>query len=57
MGIGYTPYKSIYGLHPLMSIEYVRPAISGNHKDVEPTKVVIAIITKLEKLQENILEA
>jgi hypothetical protein len=40
-----------------MSIEYVRPAISGNHKDVEPTKVVIAIITKLEKLQENILEA
>jgi hypothetical protein len=52
----YTPYKLIYGLHPLMPIEYVWLTISGDHKDVEPTRVLIARITKLEKLQENILE-
>jgi hypothetical protein len=57
VAIGYTPYKLIYGLHPLMPIEYARLAISGDHKDVEPTRVLIAKITELEKLQENILEA
>jgi hypothetical protein len=45
VAIGYTPYKLIYGLHPLMLIEYVRPAISGDHIDVEPTIVLIARIT------------
>ncbi len=53
----YTPYKLVYGLHPLMPIEYVRLAIGGDHIDVEPTRTLIAKITKLEKLQENVLEA
>jgi hypothetical protein len=32
------------------------PAISGDHKDTKPTKVLTTIITKVEKLQENKLE-
>ncbi len=46
----YTPYQLIYGLHPLMPTEYVLLTISGDHKDVEPTRVLIAKITTLEKL-------
>ncbi len=45
MAIGYTPYKLIYGLHPLMPIEYVLLAISGDHKDATPTKVLTTKIT------------
>jgi hypothetical protein len=46
----YIPYQLIYGLHPLMPTKYVLLTISGDHKDVEPTKVLRTIITKLEKL-------
>jgi hypothetical protein len=46
---GYTPYLLVYGLHPLMQIEYVLSPISGDHRDAEPTRVLIARITKLEK--------
>jgi len=52
----YTPYQLIYGLHPLMPTKYVLLAISGDHRDVEPTRILIAKITKLEKLHENRLE-
>ncbi len=57
MVIGYTPYQLVYGLHPLMPIEYVLPAINGDHKNAKPTRILIARIIKLEKLQENRLEA
>jgi hypothetical protein len=40
-----------------MPIEYVLPIISADHKDAKLTRVLIAKITKLEKLHENILEA
>jgi hypothetical protein len=40
-----------------MPSEYVLLIISGDHTDVEPTKMQVARITKLEKLQENKLEA
>jgi hypothetical protein len=40
-----------------MPIEYVLPTISGDHKDVDSTRVLITRITKLEKLWENKLEA
>jgi hypothetical protein len=40
-----------------MPIEYVILAISGDHRDAKPTKVLTTIIIKLEKLQENRLEA
>jgi hypothetical protein len=40
-----------------MPIKYVLLTIDGDHRDVEPTRVLIAIIIKLEKLQENKLDA
>jgi hypothetical protein len=40
-----------------MLIEYVILAISGDHIDAEPTRILIVIITKLEKLQQERLEA
>jgi hypothetical protein len=57
VAIGYTPYLLIYGLDLLMPTEYVLSVISGDHRDAEPTKVSIAKITELEKLQEKILKA
>ncbi len=45
VAIGYTPYQLVYGLHPLMSTKYVLSAISGDHKDVEPIRVLTTIIT------------
>ncbi len=53
----YTPYQLVYGLHPLMPIVYVLPVISGDHRDVELTRVLTTKITKLEKLHDNRLEA
>ncbi len=44
-------------LHPLMPTEYILPVISGDNRDVEPTKVLTAKITKFKKLHENELEA
>jgi hypothetical protein len=46
----YTPYQLIYGLHPLMPIEYVLLVISGDHIDAEPTIVLTTRIIKLKKL-------
>jgi hypothetical protein len=40
-----------------MPIEYVLLAINGDQRDAEPTKVLITKNIKLEKLQENKLEA
>ncbi len=53
----YTPYKIIYGLHPLMPTKHVIPTISGDHRDAKLTKMLTTTIIKLEKLQENRLEA
>jgi hypothetical protein len=49
----YTPYQLVYGLHPLMPIEYVLSAISGDQRNIEPTRVLTTIIIELEKLQET----
>jgi hypothetical protein len=57
VAIGYTPYQLVYGLHPLMPIEYVILAIIGDHTDAKPTRILTAKIIELEKLQENKLEA
>jgi hypothetical protein len=40
-----------------MPIKYVLLTISGDHKDVESTRVLTIRITKLEKLHDNRLEA
>jgi hypothetical protein len=57
VAIGYTPYWLIYGLHFLMPTKYVLPSIDGDHKDAKPTIVLTSKVIKLEKLQENKLEA
>jgi hypothetical protein len=42
----------VYGLHPLMPIEYIVPIVGGNERDNTLVKVLTSIISKLEKLQE-----
>jgi len=39
-----------------MPTKYVLSTINGDHISVELTKMLTSKITKLEKLQENILE-
>jgi hypothetical protein len=46
----YTPYQLVYGLHPLMPIEYIVPLASGNERDNTSMKVLISKIRELEKL-------
>jgi hypothetical protein len=53
----YILYKLVYGLHPLMPTKYVLSTISGDHINVEPTKVLITKISKQKKLHESRLEA
>jgi hypothetical protein len=53
----YTPYKFMCGLHPLMPIEYIVLIASGNERDSTSVKVLTSRITKLEKLQEVIMQA
>jgi len=50
--IWYTPYQLMYGLHPLMPIEYIVPVTSGDERDNTIVKVLISIIIELKKLQE-----
>ncbi len=53
----YTPYQLVYGLHPLLPIEYIVPIVGGNERDSTPMKVLTSRITKLEKLQEAKMQA
>jgi hypothetical protein len=46
----YTPYQLVYGLHPLMPTWYIVQVASGNERDNTLMRVLISIITKLEKL-------
>jgi hypothetical protein len=39
-----------------MPIEYVLLAINGNHRNVEPTRILTTKIIELKKLQENKLK-
>ncbi len=34
VAIGYTPYRLVYGLHPLTTIEYVMSTITNEHRKV-----------------------
>jgi len=43
----------VYGLHPLMPIEYIAPIDGGNEKDSTSMKVLTSRIIELEKLQET----
>jgi hypothetical protein len=53
----YTPLQLLYGLHPLMPTKYIVLIASGNERNNISTKVLISIITDLEKLQEDRMQA
>jgi hypothetical protein len=48
----YTPYQLVYGLHPLMPIEYIVLIAGGNERDGTLVRTLISIIIEFEKLQE-----
>ncbi len=48
--IGYTPYQLVYGLHPLMPIEYIVPIANGNQKNNTSVGVLTNRVSKLERL-------
>jgi len=49
----YTPYQFMYGLHPLMPIEYIILVASGNERNSTLVKFLISKIIQFEKLQET----
>ncbi len=53
----YTPYQLMYGLNPLMPIEYIVPIVSGKQKDSNQVRVLINKVLELEKLQEARMQA
>jgi hypothetical protein len=47
----YTPYQLLYGLHPLMPIEYiVLVVVVGHQSDNTSMKILISRVSELEKL-------
>jgi hypothetical protein len=38
--IGHTPFQLVYGLHPLLPIEYLLPSRPGDDRDPQPIKVL-----------------
>ncbi len=50
-------YTLLVSLWFVLPIEYVMSNINRDHVDAEPTKVLIAKITKLKNVIENRLEA
>jgi len=42
----------VYGLHPLMPIEYIVLVVGGNQRDSISVRVLTSRVSKLEKLQE-----
>jgi len=46
----YTPYQLVYGLHPLMPIEYIIPIAGGNDKDNTLVKILTNKIIEFKKL-------
>jgi hypothetical protein len=56
VAIIYITYQLVYGLHLQMPTKYVLLAISGDHKDAKPARVLTTRIIEVEKLQDNRLE-
>jgi len=52
VAIEYTPYQLMYGLHPLMPIEYIVLVVGGDEKDSSLLRVLNSTITELKKLLE-----
>ncbi len=53
----YTPYRLMYGLHPLMPTKYIVPIVGGNDRDNTSMRVLTSRFTELEKLQEDRMQA
>ncbi len=49
----YTPYQLMYGLHPLMFIEYIVPIAGGNERDSTLMKVLTTKSIELEKVAKS----
>jgi len=41
----------VYGLHPLMPIEYIVPIVGGEQKDNTSVRLLTSRVSKLKKLQ------
>lgn len=55
VGIGHTPFWLIYGLHLLLPTKYLLPSKLGQWLNPTLVKVLISWLSKLEKLQEDML--
>jgi hypothetical protein len=54
---GHTSFKLMYGLHPLLPTKCMLPSKLDENKDPQPVRVLTNQLSKLKKLQENILIA
>jgi hypothetical protein len=48
----YTPYQLMYGLHPLVPIEFIVPIVGGIKRNNISMRVLTSRIIELEKLQQ-----
>jgi hypothetical protein len=51
VAIGYIPYQLVYGLHPLMPIEYIVQVANGEQKDSTIVKVLITLLQNVGIIQ------
>jgi hypothetical protein len=50
IGIDHTLFQLVYGLHPLLPIEYLLPNKLSQESDPTPIQVLTNRLSKLEKL-------
>jgi hypothetical protein len=48
VGTNHTPFQLVYGLHPLLLIEYMLPSKLGENKYPQLVRVLINKLSKLE---------
>jgi hypothetical protein len=57
VGTNHTPCQFIYGLYPLLPIEYLLPSKPRQIYDPKLVRVLISHLSKLKELQDNWLVA
>jgi hypothetical protein len=53
IGSNHTPFRLVYGLHPLLPTKYLLPFRLGENRDPQLVRVLISQLSELEKLQKN----